>query len=185
MAHHREHMHIFRGFLYMRILAVLMVCLALATCSSNAPRPQISTAATVELKNYPQLRLIALPARQQEAPAPAAITARLTSMLREGLSLRGYSEDPQAELLAYYWLELQITPFDINANMAPPAPLGPYQSVHRLHEERVTLRLRLTNEQNLLLWEGQIDTGLSPAWDSEQQLQRACDSLLQQLPRAS
>lgn len=106
-------------------------------------------------------------------------------MLREGLSLRGYTEDPQAELRAYYWLELQVTPFNITANMAPPAPLGPYQSAHRLHDERATLHLRLANGHGLVLWEGQIDTGLSPAWHSDQQLQKACDNLLQQLPRAS
>lgn len=166
----------------MRVFPVLLMCLALATCTNNTLRPQITTQATTELKQHSHLQLIVLPAPQPNTAAPAAISARLTPMLREGLSLRGYREASQAELRAYYWLELHITPINIEANMAPPAPLGPYQSVQRLQDVNATLHLRLVTGPDRVLWEGQIDTGLSPAWDSDPQLQKACDGLLQQLP---
>jgi hypothetical protein len=168
----------------MRALSLILLCLALATCSSNILRPQITTPAAIELKQHSHLQLLALTPPQQNTAAPAAISTRLTPMLREGLSLRGYREAPQADLRAYYWLELQITPIDIEANMAPPAALGPYQSVQRLQDVNATLHLRLVTEQDRVLWAGQIDTGLSPAWDNDQQLQKACDALLQQLPMA-
>jgi hypothetical protein len=166
-----------------RVFPVLLVCLALATCSSHVLHPQITTPASAELKQHPRLQLVALPA-PQDAAAPPAISARLTPMLREGLSLRGYREDPQADVRAYYWLAVQVTPVDIAVNMAPPTALGPYQSVQRLQEQNATLHLRLATEQGRVLWEGQIDSGLSPTWDSDQQLQKACDALLQQLPSA-
>lgn len=169
----------------MRVFPVLLVCLALATCSSNVLRPQITTAASAELKQHSRLQLVALPLAAQSPAVPAAINARLIPMLREGFSLRGYREAPQADLRAYYWLELQITPIDITANMAPPAPLGPYQSVQRLQDVNATLHLRLVTGPDRVLWEGQIDTGLSPVWNSDQQLQTACDALLQQLPSSN
>jgi hypothetical protein len=58
--------------------------------------------------------------------------------------------------------------------MAPPAPLGPYQSVQRLQDVNATLHLRLAHEQGRALCKGQMDTGLSLTRDS--------DALLQQLP---
>jgi hypothetical protein len=174
-----------QSFFCMRVFPVLLLCLALATCSSNVLRPQINTSASAELKQYASVQLVALPPPQQDSAAPPAISARLTPMLREGLSLRGYRADPQAAIRAYYWLEVRVTPIDIEVNMAPPAPLGPYQSVQRLQDENATLHLRLANEHGRVLWEGQIDTGLSPTWERDQQLQKACDALLQQLPSSN
>jgi hypothetical protein len=168
----------------MRVFPVLLICLALATCSSNILRPEITTPASTELQDHQRLQLRPLPAHSPDDSVPVPNTARLTPMLREGLSLRGYREDPSAELRAYYWLDLHLIPIDVEVDQAPPAPLGPYQSVHRLHDENATLHLRLTNAQDRVLWEGQIDSSLSPSWDSDQQLQKACDALLQQLPMA-
>lgn len=168
----------------MRVFPVLLICLALATCSSNILRPEITTPASAELQGQQRVQLRPLPAQRSDESAPVPNTARLTPMLREGLSLRGYSEDPSAELRAYYWLDLHVIPVDLEIDQAPPAPLGPYQSVHRLHDENVTLHLRLSNAQDRVLWEGQINSSLSPSWDSDQQLQKACDALLQQLPMA-
>ena len=56
--------------------------------------------------------------------------------------------------------------------------------MHRLQEEHATLHLRLTDLQDQVLWEGQVDTGLSPAWDSDKQLHKASNALLQQVPIA-
>lgn len=56
--------------------------------------------------------------------------------------------------------------------------------MHRLQEEHATLHLRLTDLQDQVLWEGQVDTGLSPAWDSDEQLHKASNALLQQVPMA-
>lgn len=172
------------SFVFMRVFPVLLICLALATCSSNILRPEITTPASAELQGHQRVQLLLLPAQNADASAPTPNTSRLTPMLREGLSLRGYLEGADAQLRAYYWLDLRVTPIDIKVDQAPPAPLGPYQSMHRLHDENATLHLRLTDLQDRVLWEGQIDTGLSPAWDSDQLLQKACDALLQQLPMA-
>ncbi len=172
------------SLVFMRVFPVLLICLALATCSSNILRPVITTQASTELQGQQRLQLRPLPAQSPDPSLPVPNTARLTPMLREGLSLRGYREDPSAELRAYYWLDLHLIPIDVEVDQAPPAPLGPYQSVHRLYDENATLHLRLTNAQDRVLWEGQIDSSLSPAWDSDQQLQKACDALLQQLPMA-
>jgi hypothetical protein len=168
----------------MRVFPVLLLCLGLATCSSDVLRPQITTPSAAELKQHPQLQLVALAPPQPDAAPPPAMSARLVPMLREGLSLRGYREDPQADLRAYYWLEVHVTPLEIDVNMAPPAPLGPYQSVQRFQDSNATLHLRLATEQGRVLWEGQISSNLSPEWHSDQQLQKACDALLQQLPSA-
>jgi hypothetical protein len=89
---------------------------------------------------------------------------------------------PQLDTAAPAGITARLLPIAIGVNMAPPTPLGPQQSLQRLQNVNATLHLRLANEQGRVLWEGQIDTGLSPAWDSDQQLQKACDALLQQLP---
>jgi hypothetical protein len=88
------------------------------------------------------------------------------------------------QLRAYYWLGLRREPVELSTDLPPPGLLGPYQSVHRLQEEHATLHLRLTDLQDHVLWEGQVDTGLSPAWDSDEQLHKACNALLQQVPMA-
>ncbi|MDP3845867.1 MAG: hypothetical protein Q8R10_05510 [Pseudomonas sp.] len=168
----------------MRVFPVLLICLALATCSSNILRPEITTLASAELQGHRRVQLHPLPAPSPDESGAVPNIARLTPMLREGLSLRGYSEDASAELRAYYWLDLHVIPIDVEVDQAPPAPLGPYQSVHRLRDENATLHLRLSNAQSRVLWEGQIDSSLSPSWDSDQQLQKAWDALLQQLPMA-
>ena len=46
------------------------------------------------------------------------------------------------------------------------------------------MKERLTDLQDQVLWEGQVDTGLSPAWDSDEQLHKASNALLLQVPMA-
>ncbi|MDZ4332328.1 MAG: hypothetical protein U1A62_01515, partial [Pseudomonas sp.] len=111
--------------------------------------------------------------------------AQLEQLLREGLSARGYQANPQAEIQVYYWLAVQDSPLDFKIDAAPPTPLGPYQAIHRLRDETGTLRIRLTTPAQHTLWEGLISTGLSPAKDSAELLERATQALLQQVPLAS
>lgn len=168
----------------MRIFPVLLVCLALATCSSHLLLPQVTTPAQPELRGQHRVQLLALPASSDNLPAASTRAAALTGLLRDGLSLRGYREGTPVQLRAYYWLGLRREPVELSTDLPPPGLLGPYQSVHRLKEERATLHLRLTDLQDHVLWEGQIDTGLSPAWDSDEQLRKASNALLQQIPMA-
>ena len=167
----------------MRIFPVLLVCLALATCSSHLLLPQVTTPAQPGLRDLSSVQLIAVSA-SNDSQAPAERAALLTSLLRDGLSLRGYREGSPAQLRAYYWLGLRSEPVELSTDLPPPGLLGPYQNVHHLKEERATLHLRLTDLQDHVLWEGQVDTGLSPAWDSDEQLHKASNALLQQVPIA-
>ena len=167
----------------MRVFLVLLVCLALATCSCHLLLPQVTTQAQPGLRGSNSVQLIALTA-SNDSQSPEDRTALLTRLLREGLSLRGYREGSPVQMRAYYWLGLRREPVDLSIDMPPPGLLGPYQSVHRLKDEHATLHLRLTDPQDHVLWEGQVDTGLSPTWDSDQQLRKACNALLQQVPMA-
>lgn len=169
----------------MRLFTVLLLCLALATCSSQPPRVQVLTPASTELTGKHSFSLIAADqALQGEVPF-AERYEQLEQLLREGLSNRGYQASPQAQIQVYYWLAVQDSPLDFKVDTAPPTSLGPYQAMHRLRDETGTLRLRLTTPAQVILWEGLISAGLSPAKDSAELLERATQALLQQIPMAS
>ncbi|MDP2745519.1 hypothetical protein [Pseudomonas sp.] len=169
----------------MRLFIVLLLCLALATCSNQLPRAQVLTPASAELTGKRNFSLIAA---EQAVAGDVPFAERYTQLeqlLREGLSTRGYQANPQAEIQVYYWLAVQDSPLDFKVDAAPPAPLGPYQAIHRLRDETGTLRIRLTTPEQQILWEGLISTGLSPAKDSAELLERATQALLQQIPKAT
>jgi hypothetical protein len=169
----------------MRLFIVLLLCLALATCSSQLPRTQILTPASAELAGKRFFTLIAAEQAVHGAiPLPERY-AQLEHWLGEGLSARGYQASPQAQIQVYYWLAVQDSPLDFKTDAAPPNPLGPYQAIHRLRDETGTLRVRLTTPAQQILWEGVISTGLSPAKDSAELLERATQALLQQVPLAN
>jgi hypothetical protein len=169
----------------MRLFTVLLLCLAMATCSSNLPRAQILTPASVDLAGKHTFALVAAEQPEQNDTPLAERHAQLAQLLREGLSARGYQANPQAEIQVHYSLAMQDSPLDIRVDNAPPTPLGPYQAVHRLRDETGTLRIRLTTPTQQPLWEGLINTGLSPAKDSAELLERATQALLQQIPQAA
>ncbi|WP_137820012.1 DUF4136 domain-containing protein [Pseudomonas sp. 2FG] len=168
----------------MRVFVVLLLCLALASCASHSPQIRVVQAAAPALASRHSFQLLPpeqalsgeLPLREQYA--------QLEPLLRQGLAERGYHESPQPELRVYYWLALHDTPLEFRVDTPPPNPLGAYQAIHRLHDETGTLRLRLTDLNGQVLWEGLASTGLSPAWDSTEQLQSAVAALLQQIPVA-
>jgi hypothetical protein len=169
----------------MRLFIVLLLCLGLATCSSPPPRVQVVSPASVELSGRHSFSLIAAEqALSGELPF-ANRYAQLDQLLRAGLSQRGYQASPQADIQVYYWLAVQDRPLDFKVEATPPMPLGHYQAIHRLRDETGTLRVRLTTPAQLILWEGLISTGLSPAKDSAELLERATQDLLQQIPLAT
>ncbi|MFI8384624.1 hypothetical protein [Pseudomonas sp. NPDC079086] len=169
----------------MRLFIVLLLCLALATCSSQLPRAQVLTPASAELTGKRSFSLIAAEQAVAGHVPFAERYAQLEQLLRAGLSARGYQANPQAEIQVYYWLAVQDSPLEFKADAAPPTPLGPYQAIHRLRDETGTLRIRLTTPEQHILWEGLISTGLSPAKDSAELLERATLVLLQQIPEAA
>ncbi|MGH8353267.1 MAG: DUF4136 domain-containing protein [Pseudomonas sp.] len=168
----------------MRLFIVLLLCLALATCASPAPPIQVVKPAAAELAGRHSFQLLA-PQQAVNGELPFRERyAQLAPLLRQGLGLRGYREGRPAELRVYYWLALRDRPLEFKVDVPPPDPLGPYRAIHRLRDETGTLRLRLTTPNQQVLWEGLVSTGLSPARDSAEQLERAVQALLQQLPAA-
>lgn len=169
----------------MRLFAVLLLCLALATCSSQLPRVQVLTPATDELPRRQTFELVAAEHSLASDPPFAERYQQLTQLLRAGLSQRGYRQNPQAQIQVYYWLALQDSPLEVKVDTAPPSPLGPYQAIHPLRDRTGTLRLRLTTPEQQILWEGLIHTGLSPEKDSAELLERAARALTAQIPQAA
>jgi len=168
----------------MRLFIVLLLCLALATCASPTPPIQVVKPATADLVGRHSFQLLA-PQQVVDGELPFRERyAQLAALLRQGLAERGYHEGQPPQLRVYYWLALRDTPLELRVDQAPPDPLGPYRAIHRLRDETGTLRLRLTDLDEQVLWEGLVSTGLSPAWDSAEQLERAVAALLRQIPPA-
>lgn len=168
----------------MRLFLVILLCLGLATCASHVPQARILTPAAAALDGRHSFELID-PQSSLEGDAPFPERYRqLPRLLRHGLSTRGYHESQQPQLRVYYWLAVQDSPLMFKANVPPPNAIGPYQAIHRLRDETGTLRLRLTDLDEHILWEGMICTGLSPARDSAELLERAVQVLTEQIPLA-
>ncbi|MGA4637873.1 hypothetical protein ACPA5B_28775 [Pseudomonas solani] len=169
----------------MRLFLVLLLCLVLATCSTHIPSIQVLHPDGGDLTARHSFQLIP---PEQALPGQAPYRehyARLDPLLRQGLATRGYHENQTPELRIYYWLALQDAPLEFKVDQAPPSPLGPYQAIHRLRDETGTLRLRITDLDGQVLWEGIASTGLSPAWDSAELLQSAVEALTRQIPIAA
>lgn len=79
---------------------------------------------------------------------------------------------------------MQGHPPEFKVDSAAPNPLGPRLAIHRRRDETGTLRVRLTDRAARLLWEGAINSGLSPARDSAALLERATRALTEQIPAA-
>ncbi|WP_212631048.1 DUF4136 domain-containing protein [Pseudomonas sp. KB-10] len=169
----------------MRLFLVILLCLGLATCASHVPQARILSPADASLAGRHSFELIDPQASLEgEAPFPERYR-QLPQLLRHGLSNRGYHESQQPQLRVYYWLAVQDGPLLFKVDTPPPDPLGPYQAIHRLRDETGTLRLRLTDLDQRILWEGVISTGLSPARDSAELLERAVRVLTEQIPQAT
>ncbi|WP_017939846.1 DUF4136 domain-containing protein [Zestomonas thermotolerans] len=168
----------------MRVIALILLCLGLATCASHIPQIHVVQSATPELAGRQSFQLMP-PEQAKSAPAPYPQRyAELGPLLRQGLLERGYRDSQTPQLLAYYWLTLDDHPLEYRVDISPPEELGPYQAVHRLRDEAGTLRLRLASPDGQVLWEGTVSTGLSPGRYRVDYLQRAVRALLQQLPEA-
>lgn len=169
----------------MRLFIALLLCLALAACSSQVPLVQVLSPAHAALAGRGSFQLMAAEQAVSGDLPFAERYQQLDQLLHQGLSQRGYQAGPQPEIQVYYWLAVQDQPLEFKVDAAPPSPLGPYQAIHRLRDSTGTLRLRLTTPEQLVLWEGLASTGLSPERDSAELLERATQALLQQIPTAS
>lgn len=168
----------------MRLFAILLLCLAVATCTTQVPRAQISHPADARLSGLHDFQLMP-PESAVDALPYRSRYPLINAQLRQGLIERGYRESATPQIRVYYWLALQDAPLEFKVDVPPPDPLGPYHAIHRLRDETGTLRLRLTDAQEQTLWEGTVSTGLNPAHASATLLQDAIDALLKQVPAAT
>ncbi len=168
----------------MRLFAILLLCLAVATCSNPVPHAQVAHPADARLAGLRDFQLMP-PENAVDALPYRSRYPLINAQVRQGLIERGYRESAAPQLRVYYWLALQDAPLEFKVDTPPPNPLGPYLAIHRLRDETGTLRLRLTDAQEQTLWEGTVSTGLSPAHASAALLQDAVGALLQQIPAAA
>lgn len=168
----------------MRLFGVFLLCLLVATCASDLPRAQVVVPASNHLAGLSHYQLIR---PEQALTSEAPFTQRyaeLSSYLEQALNEHGFTNTAQAQVLVFYWLAVQ----DRQLEFAPSNPSalvqGPYQAIHRLRDRTGTLRVRLTDLNQQVLWEGTVDTGLSPERDRAELLQQAVEALLRQLPQA-
>lgn len=168
----------------MRLFLVLLLCLALATCSTPIPQVRVLHPAPAGLADLREFELVP-PEQAVKGDLPQRERyAELKPLIRQELEARGYRAASDAPLRVYYWLAVSDQPLEFKVDQAPPSPLGPYQAIHRLRDETGTLRLRLTDPGGQILWEGLASTGLSPARDSAELLESAVRALIAQVPMA-
>jgi len=168
----------------MRLLAILLLCLALATCTTHIPEAHVTQPADARLSGLHEFQLMP-PENAVDALPYASRYPLLNAWLRQGMEQRGYRESPQPQLRVYYWLALRDAPLEFKVDVPPPQSLGPYLAIHRLHDETGTLRVRLTDLHDQVLWEGTVSTGLSPQHASSELLQHATEALVSQVPKAA
>ena len=168
----------------MRLFAVLLLCLAVATCTTHTPQAQVSQPGDARLSGLHDFQLMP-PENAVDALPYRSRYPLINAQVRQGLIERGYRESAGPQIRVYYWLALQDAPLEFKVDTPPPNPLGPYLAIHRLRDETGTLRLRLTDAQEQTLWEGTVSTGLSPAHASATLLQDAIGALVQQIPAAT
>ncbi|WP_374441816.1 hypothetical protein [Pseudomonas panipatensis] len=168
----------------MRLFAILLICLALATCSSTLPQAQVTHPANSRLAGLRDFQLMP-PENAVDALPYRNRYPLIADWLRQGMSEHGFRDTGTAQVRVYYWLALRDAALEFKVDVAPPQPMGPYLAIHRLRDETGTLRVRLTDLQDQMLWEGTVSTGLSPAHASTELLHNAVGALIQQLPRAT
>ena len=168
----------------MRLPAILICCLALVACSTPPPDAQVTQAADKRLDGLRNFQLMP-PENAVDALPYASRYPLLNAWLRQGLERQGYRESGQAQLRIYYWLALRDAALEFKADVPPPQSLGPYLAIHRLPDQTGTLRVRLTDLHDQVLWEGTVSTGLSPQRTSSERLRHAVDALVAQVPKAA
>ncbi|HBO9562398.1 TPA: DUF4136 domain-containing protein [Pseudomonas aeruginosa] len=166
----------------MRLFAIVLLCLVLATCASHIPSARVTHPASAlpGLQGFqlmpPEQAVDALPYRNRYP--------LINAELRQGLATHGYHESATPQFRVYYWLALRDAPLEFRPDLPPTSGMGPYLAIHRLRDETGTLRVRLVDLEERVLWEGMVSTGLSPARANPEQLELAVGALLRLLPRA-
>ncbi|MES2819516.1 MAG: DUF4136 domain-containing protein [Pseudomonadota bacterium] len=163
---------------------LMLLCLLLSGCSSPTPRVALLQPSVAELAGLRRFALQPAQPLPDEQVPDTLRTAQLEGLLRKGLQARGYEAGPPPQLRVAYWLTLTQQPLSYNVDPPAALALGPYQAIHRLQDETGTLRLRLTDVHDRVLWEGLVSTGLSPSTQSAEAMERAVEALLLQLPKA-
>lgn len=167
----------------MRLFATILLCLALGACADHPPGVRLTHPASAELPGLQSFQLMP-PERAVDALPYRSRYPLINAELRQGLAAHGYHESATPQFRVYYWLALRDAALEFRPDLPPTSSMGPYLAIHRLRDETGTLRVRLVDLEERILWEGTASTGLSPARANPEQLERAVGALLQQLPRA-
>lgn len=146
----------------MRLFAIVLLCLVLATCASHIPSARVTHPANAGLPGLQGFQL--MPPEQAVDALPYRNRYPLINAeLRQGLAAHGYHESATPQFRVYYWLALRDAPLEFRPDLPPTSGMGPYLAIHRLRDETGTLRVRLVDLEERVLWEGMVSTGLSPA----------------------
>lgn len=164
----------------MRHTAILLLGLGLCACSTPDPAQVQILHDGQDFGSQRDYRLVA-----PYADAPGADATLLAESLRRGLARHGYRQGgDNAPLVIQYRLTTASQPLTYSVDVPPPGPLGPYQAIHRFEDVRGLLHLRVTDADEHLLWEGAARTDLSPERQRQEQIDRAVDALVRELPPA-
>ena len=164
------------------LLRIFLLSLLLAGCSSPSPQVLVVQTATPSLGDRHTFEILPPSTRPDGELPPTRDYAQVRANLRQGLLNRGYLEAKKADVRVAYTLTLNEAPIEFRVDTPPPNGLGSYLAVHRLQDESITLRLRISDRGNKILWQGLITTSLSPSWQREELLRAAVVALMQQIP---
>lgn len=109
----------------------------------------------------------------------------IESALIRGLHERGYQESSPPQFRIAYRFETADKPFLVQTDSPPPSLLGPYQTVHLLHDQSGLLRIKWLDLNGNTLWEGLTEISLYPARQNHRHLKNAVDAMLAQMPTVS
>ncbi|VTL99658.1 Uncharacterised protein [Pseudomonas aeruginosa] len=167
----------------MRLFATILLCLALGACADHPPGVRLTHPASAELPGLQGFQLMP-PERAVDALPYRSRYPLINAELRQGLGGPRLPRERHPAVPRLLLAGAARRSAGIPPDLPPTSSMGPYLAIHRLRDETGTLRVRLVDLEERILWEGTASTGLSPARANPEQLERAVGALLQQLPRA-
>lgn len=107
----------------MRLFAIILLCLVLATCASHIPSARVTHPASAGLPGLQGFQL--MPPEQAVDALPYRNRYPLINAeLRQGLAAHGYHESATPQFRVYYWLALRDAPLEFRPTFRPPPAWG-------------------------------------------------------------